>query len=63
MHLILLPDQEDVFINYLPGAGELIKGPTLLGDVRAAGNLICASPPYLIRTTIEGELLVCVQRE
>lgn len=36
-----------------PGAGELITGPTLLGDVMAAGNLICASPPYLITTTEE----------
>lgn len=36
------------FTNYLPGAGELITGPTVLGDAMAAGNLICASPPYLI---------------
>lgn len=32
-----------------PGAGELIIGPTVLGEVRAAGNLIWASPPYLFR--------------
>lgn len=31
----------------LPGAGELIMGPTVLGEVMAAGNLIWASPPYL----------------
>lgn len=31
----------------LPVAGELIMGPTVPGDVMAAGNLICASPPYL----------------
>lgn len=34
---------------HLPGAGELITGPTVLGDAKAAGNLICASPPYLIK--------------
>lgn len=33
----------------LPGAGELIMGPTVLGEVMAAGNLIWASPPYLFR--------------
>lgn len=49
--------------NYLPGAGELITGPTVLGDVMAAGNLICASPPYLITITTEELLLVCVQCE
>lgn len=32
---------------HLPGAGELTMGPTVPGDVMAAGNLICASPPYL----------------
>lgn len=25
-------------------------GPTVPGDVMAAGNLICASPPYLINS-------------
>ncbi len=49
-----------VFTYHLPGAGELITGPTVLGDAMAAGNLICASPPYLIRTTTEEMLLVCV---
>lgn len=34
---------------YIPGAGELITGPTVLGEVMAAGNLICASPPYLLK--------------
>lgn len=33
----------------LPGAGELIMGPTVLGEVMAAGNLIWASPPYLVK--------------
>ena len=42
----------------LPGAGELITGPTVLGDAMAAGNLIWASPPYLIMTTEEQFFLV-----
>lgn len=43
------PDRRVVFTG-LPGAGELITGPTVLGEVIAAGNLICASPPYLNTT-------------
>lgn len=49
--------------HHLPGAGELITGPTLLGDVKAAGNLICASPPYLITTLTEDLSLVFLQCE
>lgn len=36
----------------LPGAGELIMGPTVLGEVMAAGNLIWASPPYLFKERV-----------
>lgn len=52
-----------VFTYNVPGAGELITGPTLLGDPMAAGNLICASPPYLITTDKQTKelLLVCAQ--
>lgn len=49
-----------IVFDHLPGAGELIIGPTVLGEAMAAGNLICASPPYLIKTRIENiMLLVC----
>lgn len=59
--ILFPPGQVDSIYWFLPGAGELITGPTVLGDVMAAGNLICASPPYLITTTTEELLLVCVQ--
>lgn len=45
----------------LPGAGELITGPTVPGDVMAAGNLICASPPYLTNSSREISLLTEVE--
>lgn len=44
------PQDRRVVFTDLPGAGELITGPTVLGEVIAAGNLICASPPYLNTT-------------
>jgi len=44
---------------YLPGAGELITGPTVLGVAIAAGNLICASPPYLNKK--KEQHLACAQ--
>lgn len=49
------PQDRRIVFTSLPGAGELITGPTVLGDVIAAGNLICASPPYLITTTTTTE--------
>lgn len=53
-----LHDHNAVPPNRLPGAGELITGPTVLGEAMAAGNLSCASPPYLIRTTVEDVMLL-----
>lgn len=54
------PQDRRVVVTGLPGAGELITGPTVLGEVIAAGNLICASPPYL--NTTEDQPLACVKR-
>lgn len=51
LRLDFIYNSQSVFIYNVPGAGELITGPTVLGDPMAAGNLICASPPYLITTT------------
>lgn len=49
---------------YLPGAGELITGPTVLGDPMAAGNLICASPPYLTKIqAVKIAFSLCIMRE
>ena len=59
LRLFFIYNSQSVFIYNVPGAGELITGPTVLGDPMAAGNLICASPPYLITTTKELLLIVC----